>query len=137
MKETIAAADATSVDEYSNPLLNEYGIHRHRLLEVVPALKELDNDYYNGTGFLSFHESEILRKTLSKLRSLDIAAYPMHDAIIFKSSKKPFAVDAYRTIFNGYVKEVSRKLSGNEVDILIPMTIENTEGYVRIEGQYL
>lgn len=135
-KDIMAIADP-AVDDYSNQELNEYGVYRHRLLEVVPALKELDNDYYNGAGFLSFHESEIMRKTLSKLMSINITAYPMHDAIIVKSSQKQFAVDTYRTIFNNYVKEVSRKLSGNEVDIIIPMTIENSEGKVRLEGQYL
>ena len=134
-KDIMAIADP-AVDEYSNQELNEYGIYRHRLLEVVPALKELDDDYYNGAGFLSFHESEIMRKTLSKLMSMDITAYPMHDCIIVKSSQKQEAVDAYRTIFNKYVKEVSRKLSGNEVDIMIPMTIENAEGKVRLTGYY-
>ncbi len=135
-KDIVALVDP-EVNEHGKQELNEYGVYRHRLLEVVPALRELDDDYYNGAGFLPFHESEIMRKTLSKLMSINVTAYPMHHAIIVKSSQKQEAVDAYRTIFNEYVKEVSRKLSGNEVDIMIPMTIENTEGKVRLHGQYL
>ena len=33
-------------------------------LEVFPALKNLDTKYYNATGFLSYHESEILTLSL-------------------------------------------------------------------------
>ena len=128
-RETIA------VDEEGNEL-DEYGVYRYRLLEVVPALKQLKKDYYNGAGFLSFHESEIMRHTLSKLMDMDITAYPMHDCIIVKSIKRHFAIDAYRSTLNHYVKKVSKTIFGNEVDIMVPITIENSEGKVRLEGYY-
>ena len=38
-------------------------------LEVFPALKHLDTKYNNATGFLSYHESEILTLTLLRLKA--------------------------------------------------------------------
>ena len=127
--------ETLAVDELGNEL-DEYGVYRHRLLEVVPALKQLKKNYYNGAGFLSYHESEIMRHTLSKLMDMDITAYPMHDCIIVKNFKKHLAIDAYRTILNHYVKDVSKSIFGNEIDIIVPITIENSKGNVRLEGYY-
>ena len=77
-----------------------------------------------------------MRHTLSKLMDMDITAYPMHDCIIVKNFKKHLAIDAYRTILNHYVKDVSKSIFGNEIDIIVPITIENSKGNVRLEGYY-
>ena len=57
-------------------------------LEVFPALKHLDTKYNNATGFLSYHESEILTLTLLKLKAMGVPAYGVHDCVVVKQSDK-------------------------------------------------
>ena len=40
--------------------------------------------HYNGAGFLSFHESEILTGIMLALSNKDIVSYGMHDCLIVK-----------------------------------------------------
>ena len=50
----------------------EWDMYRYELIRAVPSLESLDNSYYNGTGFISFHESEMMVATLKKLMALEI-----------------------------------------------------------------
>ena len=72
-------------------------------LEVFPALKHLDTKYYNATGFLSYHESEILTLTLLRLKAMGVPAYGVHDCVVVKQSDKHTAVETYRSVIRDYV----------------------------------
>ena len=62
-------------DAYNSSLTGDYSKRMYlqiqrEALEVFPALKHLDNKYNNATGFLSYHEAEILTLTLLRLKAL-------------------------------------------------------------------
>lgn len=80
-----------------------------KALEVFPALQHLDTGYFNGTGFLSYHEAEILTQTLLKLKDKGVVAYGVHDCIIVKASDKDVAVNTYRTVIHDYALSYQRK----------------------------
>jgi hypothetical protein len=118
-------------------ILNEYGVYRHRLLEVVPALAELNREYLNGAGYLSYHEAEIMTLSLEKLMSLDIPAYPMHDCLIVKKSDQDKAIDVYRATARQYIYEQSTKNGQSSINIILPITIEYRGDKHRLAGYYL
>ena len=125
-----------AIDEKGN-ILNEYGIYRHRLLEVVPALAELNSEYLNGAGYLSYHEAEIMTLSLDKLMSLDIPAYPMHDCLIVKKRNQEEATDIFRDVARRYIYKQSRKYGQSTINIVMPITIEDDRDKQRLAGYYL
>ena len=80
-----------------------------KALEVFPALQCLDTGYHNGTGFLSYHEAEILTQTLLKLKDKGVVAYGVHDCIIVKALDKDVAVNTYRTVIHDYALAYQKK----------------------------
>ena len=93
-------------------------------LEVFPALKQLDAKYYNATGFLSYHESEILTLTLLKLKELGVPAYGVHDCVVVKQSDKDKAVKTYRSVIRDYVVKHQRENNHPILNIEVSLTIE-------------
>ena len=88
---------------------NDWTFYRDALLRLVPALNAMDTEYMNGSGFISFHEAEILKQTLFKLKEDDVPAYSVHDCIIVKVSDKDHAISVYRKAVNDYVKQHCKK----------------------------
>lgn len=88
---------------------NDWTAFRDALLKLVPALYAMDTEYLNGSGFISFHEAEILKQTLFKLKEDDVPAYSVHDCIIVKVSDKDHAISVYRKAVNDYVKQHCKK----------------------------
>ena len=93
-------------------------------VEVFPALRQLDSEYMNATGFLSYHESEILTETLLKLKTLGITAYGVHDCVVVKQSDKDTAVKTYRTVIRDYVSTHQRVNNHQSLSIKVSLTIE-------------
>ena len=117
--------------------LDEWELYRLTLLHHVPALMRLDNKYYNGSGFVSFHEAQIMQQTLEALMALDVPAYPVHDCVLVKQSDQDQAVETYRSVIRDYVLAHNRKENKTAVDILVPVSIEKADiGKVRLAGSY-
>jgi len=107
-------------------------------LEVFPALKQLDKKYVNATGFLSFHESEILTQTLLTLKGLGVVAYGVHDCVIVKKQDKDLAVQTYRQVIHDYVVKHQREQKHPSLNIEVSVTIEEADmDKDRLSGCYL
>ena len=121
---------------------------RDTLRKVVPAFEELepryDKDgkltgYLNGAGFLSYHESEMMLKTLGQLVELGIPAYPVHDSLMVKVRDAKVTAKVFRQVIHDYCQQ----LSGLEV--LVPLSVTVANGSSRdllpsdndLEGTYL
>ena len=106
-------------------------------IEVFPALEKLDTTYLNATGFLSYHESEILTLTLLKLKALGVVAYGVHDCVIVKQSDKAVAVETYRDIIRNYCLKHQRSNNLPSLGINVAVTIEERDkDKVKLEGSY-
>ena len=75
--------------------------------------------YLNGAGFLSYHESEMMLKTLGQLVELGIPAYPVHDSLMVKVSDATAAANTVRQVIHDYCKQ----LSGLEVLVSLSVTV--------------
>jgi len=106
-------------------------------LEVFPALKHLDNKYYNTTGFLSYHESEILTLTLLRLKELRVPAYGVHDCVVVKQSDKHTGVETYRSVIRDYVVRHQKANNHPILNIEVSLTIEElNKDKVKLAGFY-
>jgi hypothetical protein len=106
-------------------------------LEVFPALKHLDTKYNNATGFLSYHESEILTLTLLKLKAMGVPAYGVHDCVVVKQSDKDEAVETYRSVIRDYVVKHQRANNHSLLNIEVGLTIEElNKDKVKMAGRY-
>ena len=106
-------------------------------LEVFPALKHLDTKYYNATGFLSYHEAEILTLTLLRLKELRVPAYGVHDCVVVKQSDKHTAVETYRSVIRDYVVRHQKANNHPILNIEVSLTIEElNKDKVKLAGFY-
>ena len=106
-------------------------------LEVFPALKHLDTKYNNATGFLSYHESEILTLTLLKLKAMGVPAYGVHDCVVVKQSDKDKAVETYRSVIRNYVVKHQKANNHPILNIEVGLTIEELGvSKVKLAGCY-
>lgn len=98
---------------------DEWDFFKGRLREAIPALERLEprydskenpTGYINGAGFLAFHESEIMFKTLEALRDdWDIPAYPIHDCLLVKVSDWEIAYSVFVQTICSYVEGMTGK----------------------------
>jgi hypothetical protein len=106
-------------------------------LEVFPALKHLDAKYYNATGFLSYHESEILTLTLLRLKEMGVPAYGVHDCVVVKQSDKDKAAETYRSVIRDYVVKHQKANNHPILNIEAGLTIEElNKDKVKLTGCY-
>ena len=106
-------------------------------LEVFPALKHLDTKYYNATGFLSYHESEILTLSLLRLKAMGVPAYGVHDCVVVKQSDKHTAVETYRSVIRDYVIKHQKANNHPNLNIEVSLTIEElNKDKVKLAGCY-
>ena len=107
-------------------------------LEVFPALRQLNKKHLNATGYLSFHESEILTQTLLTLKGLGVVAYGVHDCVMVKKQDKNLAVQTYRQVIRDYVAKHQREQKHPSLNIEVSVTIEEAGmDKVRLSGCYL
>ena len=104
---------------------------RDQLVATVPAFNDLKPRYYkkgqldgyiNGTGFLSYHESEMMLSTLERLMSEDIPAYSVHDSLIVKVSDATTTAKVFRQTIHDYCKQ----LTG--IEVLVPLSVTVADG---------
>ena len=104
---------------------------RDFLLRRIPALKKLDKEYINGANFLSYHESQIMMRTLEECLSRNLPAYPVHDCLIVKESDVEKGAEAYGDACAAYLEALG-------VDpIKIGFTIEVDGKSKRTQGSFL
>jgi hypothetical protein len=105
--------------------------------EGFPALKHLDTQYNNATGFLSYHESEILTLTLLRLKELGVPAYGVHDCVVVKQSDKHTAMETYRSVIRDYVIKHQKANNHPNLSIEVSLTIEElNKDKVKLAGCY-
>ena len=104
-------------------------LFRDKLVETIPALNDLEtrydqkgqlDGYINGSGFLSYHESEMTLRTLEVLIEQDVPAYPVHDCLIVKVSDAVVAAKVFRQTIHDFCKQ----LSGLEVLVPLSVTVD-------------
>ena len=107
-------------------------------VEVFPALKQLNDGYLNSTGFLSYHEAEILTRTLLKLKAMGVVAYGVHDCLVVKQSDRDAAVKTYREAVRSYVIQHQKQHKHPHLDIEVSVTIEQLGlDKVKLPGCYI
>lgn len=116
---------------------DEYDAYRNALVSTVPALKLLqsvyDDGYYNGAGYISYHEAEIMTEALVRLMKEDVPSYPIHDCLLVKQSDQEVALETYRSVVRDYILKQSK----NKVNLCIPVSIEiDGKEKTRLEGYY-
>ena len=130
-------APAATGDLIFSDKFDEYGWYRNQLIRSVPALNLLNQNYLNGSGFVSYHEAEIMAATLTALMDLGIVAYPMHDCLILKKSNKDIGVETYRKTINEYILSHCKSNNRQEISIIVPVSIEElNKDKVRLHGSY-
>jgi hypothetical protein len=119
--------------------LPEWDAYRDACHHIFPALRHLNKEHMNGPGFLSFHESEMLRKTMESLIAEGITSYPMHDCLLVEALNEEEAIVCYRSTINSYIKDHCIENDRPEVlDIMIPLTVEMKDQEKKyIKGYYL
>jgi hypothetical protein len=117
--------------------LLQYKAIRLAALEVMPALHKLNTLYLNATGFLSFHEANMLTETLLQLKKMGIVAYGVHDCVIVKCSCKDEAINTYRDIIRNYVLKVQKQSGLPKVVTDVALSVEELgSGKVKLSGSY-
>jgi hypothetical protein len=105
----------------------DFAIYRDKILEWVPALQHLDGHYHNGTGFITYHESQIVLRTIQKLHLKGIPAYPMHDCLIVKAKDQEEGLRVFREVANQYILSHCRTHNRPEyIDVMLACTIETS-----------
>jgi hypothetical protein len=116
-----------SIDEF---------IHiRDLCLEAYPALKCLDKGRFNFTNDLSYHEADILTRTLLSLKQIGVVAYPVHDCLIVRVGNEFDAVETFKKVFRDYVSSFQKRNKLPELYLDIALTIKfGSSDKVRIQG---
>ena len=117
---------------------DEYNVIRKRLLGVAPALMFMDQTYYNGAGFISYHEAEMMTLVLHRLMALDIPAYPVHDCLMVKASQQEKAMTVLRDTIQAYIiAHCKQNKRLNIISLVVPVSVESNEKKkTRIKGYY-
>ena len=104
----------------------EWWKYQTAVLAVFPALYKLHRAKgMDGAGYLSFHESEMLIKTIENLAAKGIAAYPMHDCILVAGSKRSIGVEVFQATVRDYILTHCRDNNRDEdIDLTVPLTVE-------------
>jgi hypothetical protein len=126
------AKPSTALVEKTNLTLEEWDYFKAKLIEAVPAMLKLwprydsqgnVSGYINGPAFLMYHESEIMMRTLERLRDdHDVPAYPVHDCLLVK--EKDWEVGL--TTFSQTISDYCKNLSG--LPIIVPIKREKGDG---------
>ena len=115
--------------------IDEFTHIRDLCLEAYPALKCLDQERFNFTNDLSFHEASILTETLLSLKQIGVVAYPAHDCLIVRMGDEFDAVETFKKVFKDYVSLFQKlnKLPELYLDIALTIKFDPSE-QVRIQG---
>ena len=119
-----------------NGIFNEVAefIHiRHLCIDAYPALKCLDKENLNFANDLSYHEANILTKTLLSLKQMGIVAYPVHDCVIVRLGDEFDAMETFKRVFKDYISSFQK----HNAELDIALTIEfDAYNKVPIQGSF-
>ena len=123
----------------SKELIEDTGItqelwdtYRSALVDHIPALELMNSDHLNGAGFISYHESQIMLLSLQALMAIGIPAYPVHDCLIVKILDKDEAMQVFRNTVRSYIFDHS----SGRVNVIVAVSVEDTDRKIRIKGYY-
>lgn len=123
----------------SKELVEETGVtqeqwdkYRSALVDHIPALELVDSDHFNGPGFISYHESQIMLLSLQALMAIGIPAYPVHDCLIVKISDKDEAMQVFRNTVRNYIFDHS----SGRINVIVAVKTEDTDSNKRVKGYY-
>ena len=106
---------------------------RDLCIDAYPALKHLDNERMNFANDLSFHEANVLTKTLLNLKKMGIVAYPVHDCVIVRLGDEFDAVETFKRVFKDYVST----FHDHNIEIDIALTVQfDPSNIVGIQGSF-
>jgi len=69
---------------------------------IIPALVEMKKSSITSNNYLTFHESEIVLKTIETLIAKSIPAYSVHDSIIVKEADQQQAMDTLKETWSDH-----------------------------------
>ena len=106
---------------------------RDLCIDAYPALKCLDNERINFANDLSFHEANVLTKTLLNLKKMGIVAYPVHDCVIVRLGDEFDAVETFKRVFKDYVST----FHDHNIEIDIALSVQfDPSNTVGIQGSF-
>ena len=117
------AEDKDSPFDNSKSSTEEFKRIRDLALDIYPALHRL-NKKLRSSAELSFHEANIITKTMLRLKAIGVPSYSMHDGLIVKQSDGDVTVNTFRDVYNGYVTTYQKKRKLNVLNIQIALSIE-------------
>ena len=119
-------------------ILDNFGeyIHiRDLCLKAYPALKCLNKEHFNFINDLSYHEANILTRTLLNLKQIGVVAYPERGGLIVGLGDEFDAVEIFKKVFKNYVYSFQKLNKLPELDLDIALTVKfDPSNKVRIEG---
>ena len=106
---------------------------RDLCIDAYPALKCLDKERLNFTNDLSFHEANILTKTLLSLKQMGIVAYPVHDTVIVRLGDEFDAMETFKKEVKNYISSFEK----HNQDLEIALTVEfDPSNKIGIQGSF-
>lgn len=135
------ATPSDGLVQKTNVSQDEWDYYKQELKAAIPALNRLEprfdregnpTGYINGSGYLAFHESEIILQTLENLAfEYDVPAYPVHDCLLVKVSDWSKAYAVFVETICSYVE----KFNGRQV--IVPISREGGGlPYKKFRGVY-
>ena len=92
----------------------------------------------NATGFLSYHEANILTDTLLSLKDQGVVAYGVHDCVIVKREHETVAITTYRKVIRDYTLKVQTELNVDRVVSDVAVSVESKDmDEVKLSGCYV
>lgn len=126
------AEPSTALVEKTNLTQEEWDYFKAQLIDVVPAMQKLwprydsqgnVSGYINGPAFLMYHESEIMMRTLERLRDdHDVPAYPVHDCLLVKEQDWEVGLKTFSQSISDYCVETSGS------PVIVPIKKEKRDG---------
>lgn len=111
-------------DERRRELIQQYRTIRDAVLQTFPALRKLTPKHYNGAGFLSFHESEILTGIMLALSKQGIVSYGMHDCLIVKQRDIVETIKVIRQETLDYLLKHQKKHSHPRLPLTVGLSVK-------------
>ena len=115
--------------------IGEYIHIRDLCLQAYPALKCLNKERFNFINDLSYHEADILTRTLLNLKKIGVVAYPVHDCVIVRLGDEFDAVQTFKKAFKDHIYSFQTLNKLPKLDLDIALTVKFApSNKIRVEG---
>ena len=113
----------------------EYIQIRDLCLHAYPALKCLNKERFNFINNLSYHEADILTRTILHLKQIGVVAYPECGGLIVRLGDEFNAVETLKKVFKDYVYSFQKLNKLTELYLDIALTVQfDLVNKVSVEG---